>query len=49
VVPFYEGLSHTRLQEGGVPWPCRTAHTGRCDGLVTLEMVKQPLEFALPR
>lgn len=47
VVPFYEGLSHERLQEGGIPWPCRTGHPGRCDGLATLEMVKKPLEFAV--
>jgi formate dehydrogenase major subunit len=49
VVGFYKGLSYTRLQEGGIPWPCPTDHRGPCDGLVTLEMVKRPLEFALPR
>jgi formate dehydrogenase major subunit len=48
VVPFYEGLSHARLQDGGIPWPCRTGGPGRCDGLATLEMMKNPLEFALP-
>ena len=46
-VPFYEGLSYTRLQEGGIPWPCPAGHPGRCDGLVTLDMVKRPLEFAV--
>jgi len=49
VVPFYEGLSHARLQGGGIPWPCRTGDPGRCDGRVTREMVKRPLELALPR
>jgi formate dehydrogenase major subunit len=48
VVPFYEGLSHARLQDGGIPWPCRTGGTDRCDGLATLEMMKKHLEFALP-
>jgi formate dehydrogenase major subunit len=49
VVPFYQGLSHARLQDGGIPWPCRTDDPGRCDGRVTREMMKRPLEFALPR
>jgi len=47
VVPFYEGLSYARLQEGGISWPCPPGHPGRCDGLVTLDMVKRPLEFAV--
>jgi len=49
VVPAYAGLSYRRLEQGGVQWPCPSAAPGGCSGLVTLDMVKSPLEFAAPR
>jgi predicted molibdopterin-dependent oxidoreductase YjgC len=47
VVPAYAGLSYERLEQGGIQWPCLSAAPGGCSGLVTLDMVKRPLEFAL--
>jgi predicted molibdopterin-dependent oxidoreductase YjgC len=46
VVPAYAGLSYGRLEQGGIQWPCPSAAAGGCAGLVTLDMVKKPLEFA---
>jgi predicted molibdopterin-dependent oxidoreductase YjgC len=49
VVPAYAGLSYGRLEQGGIQWPCPSAAAEGCSGLVTLDMMKKPLEFALPR
>jgi predicted molibdopterin-dependent oxidoreductase YjgC len=43
VVPFYEGLTYQRLEEGGLQWPYRENDSS---GLLTLDNLKKPLEFA---
>jgi predicted molibdopterin-dependent oxidoreductase YjgC len=43
VVPFYEGLTYDRLENGGLQWP--NSHEGP-KSMLTLEDLKKPLEFA---
>ncbi len=43
VVPFYQGLTYERLEEGGVQWPYTENDSS---GMLTLENLKKPLEFA---
>jgi predicted molibdopterin-dependent oxidoreductase YjgC len=43
IVPFYEGLSYDRLENGGLQWP--NSHEGP-KSMLTLEDLKKPLEFA---
>lgn len=44
VVPFYEGLTYDRLKEGGLQWPYTQENSS---GMLTLEDLKKPLEFAV--
>jgi predicted molibdopterin-dependent oxidoreductase YjgC len=43
LVPFYEGLTYDRLEEGGRQWPYTEQHS---NGMLTLDDLKKPLEFA---
>mgnify|MGYP001822414657 FL=1 len=43
LVPFYEGLTYDRLEEGGRQWPYTEQHSS---GMLTLDDLKKPLEFA---
>jgi predicted molibdopterin-dependent oxidoreductase YjgC len=43
VVPFYEGLTYDRLEEGGLQWPYTEKNSS---GMLTLDDLKKPLEFA---
>jgi predicted molibdopterin-dependent oxidoreductase YjgC len=42
-VPFYEGLTYDRLEEGGLQWPYTEKNSS---GMLTLDDLKKPLEFA---
>jgi formate dehydrogenase major subunit len=44
VVPFYQGLTYELLQEGGLQWPYSRENSS---GMLTLEDLKKPLEFAV--
>jgi predicted molibdopterin-dependent oxidoreductase YjgC len=44
VVPFYEGLTYDRLDEGGLQWPYTEKNSS---GMLTLDNLKKPLEFAV--
>jgi predicted molibdopterin-dependent oxidoreductase YjgC len=43
IVPFYEGLTYDRLENGGLQWP--NSHEGP-KSMLTLDDLKKPLEFA---
>ena len=43
VVPFYEGLTYERLEEGGLQWPYTEKDSS---GMLTLDSFRKPLEFA---
>jgi predicted molibdopterin-dependent oxidoreductase YjgC len=44
VVPFYEGLTYARLEEGGLQWPHNRENPS---GLLKLEDLNKPLRFAI--
>jgi formate dehydrogenase major subunit len=48
-VPFYQGLSYDRLEEGGLQWPGAPKTEGDSSGLLSLDTLKKPLRFAVPR
>jgi predicted molibdopterin-dependent oxidoreductase YjgC len=47
VVPFYAGLTYERLKCGGLQWPCPAEAGNECGGMLEIEMLKNPLEFAV--
>ncbi len=46
-VPFYEGLTYERLEGGGLQWPSPSEAEEGSNGMLTLEMLKKPLTFAV--